>query len=124
MVERLVVVDLSRGISIITAVGIGRLVSPKPNSRAWRDGSDVQPLFDEDLDEQMARWAQLDAQGFGGPPDAEEDPEEDLEEVVAEDTEKDPEEDSMGTDDYVPRGYTLELRDPKDFDPWDESASD
>ncbi|KAF3457716.1 hypothetical protein FNV43_RR02374 [Rhamnella rubrinervis] len=32
--------------------------------------------FDEDPDEQMARWAQLDVQGFGGPLDAEEDLEE------------------------------------------------
>ncbi|KAF3457975.1 hypothetical protein FNV43_RR02637 [Rhamnella rubrinervis] len=49
---------------------------------------------------------------------------EDPEEVVAENTEEDPEEDSMGTNDYVPRSYTPKLRDPEDFDPWDESASD
>ncbi|KAF3457711.1 hypothetical protein FNV43_RR02369 [Rhamnella rubrinervis] len=34
------------------------------------------------------------------------------------------EEDSMGTDDYIPRGYKPEPRDPEDFDPWDEYASD
>ncbi|KAF3455456.1 hypothetical protein FNV43_RR00083 [Rhamnella rubrinervis] len=52
---------------------------------------------------------------FGGPPDGEEDPEEVVEDLK---------EDSMGTDDYIPHGYTPEQRDPKDFDPWDESASD
>ncbi|KAF3432397.1 hypothetical protein FNV43_RR27137 [Rhamnella rubrinervis] len=60
------------------------------------------------------------AQGFRGPPDAEEDPKE----VVAEDSEEDPEEDSRGYDDYVPREYTPEPVDPEDFDPWDEPASD
>ena len=52
--------------------------------------------FHEDPDEQMVRWAQLDTQGFGGPPIAAEDPKE-----VAED---DPEEDSMGSADHVPLG--------------------
>ncbi|KAF3457756.1 hypothetical protein FNV43_RR02415 [Rhamnella rubrinervis] len=52
----------------------------------------------------VARYL-TDAQGFGGSPDAEEDPEE----VVTED--------SMGTDDYVPSGYTSEPKDPEDFDP-------
>ena len=65
--------------------------------------------FHEDPDEQMVRWGQLDAQGFGGPPVAVEDPEE-----VAED---DPEEDSMGSDDHVPLGYSPEPVDPEAFDP-------
>ncbi|KAF3456660.1 hypothetical protein FNV43_RR01314 [Rhamnella rubrinervis] len=42
----------------------------------------------------------------------------------AEDTEEDPEEDSLGTDEYVPHGYTPDPVDPEDFDPWDEPASD
>ncbi|KAF3445823.1 hypothetical protein FNV43_RR11000 [Rhamnella rubrinervis] len=67
--------------------------------------------FDENHDEHMVRWAQLDAQGFGGPPDAEEDPEE----VVAEDLE----EDSMGSDDHVPYSYSPKPVNLEDFDPWD-----
>ena len=47
----------------------------------------------------MARWGQLDAQGFGGPPVAIEDPEK----VAEDDSEEDPIE---------------------DFDPWDDPASD
>ena len=84
--------------------------------------------FHEDPDEQMARWAQLDAQGFGGPPVAAEDPEEvaedDSEEDPEEVAEDDPEEDSMGSDDHVPLGYSPKPIDPEDFDPWDDPASD
>ena len=84
--------------------------------------------FHEDPDEQMARWAQLDAQGFGGPPVAAEDPEEVAEDDSKEDPEEvvedDPEEDSMGSDDHVPLGYSPEPVDPEDFDTWDDPASD
>ncbi|KAF3455877.1 hypothetical protein FNV43_RR00519 [Rhamnella rubrinervis] len=45
---------------------------------------------------------------------------EDPEEVAK----KDPEEKPMGSKDYVPFGYSLELVDPKNFDPWDDLASD
>ncbi|KAF3455366.1 hypothetical protein FNV43_RR05817 [Rhamnella rubrinervis] len=44
----------------------------------------------------------------------------DPEEVV----EEDPEEEAMGFEDYVPFSYSLEPVDPKDFDPWDNPASD
>ena len=84
--------------------------------------------FHEDPDEQMARWAQLDAQGFGGPLVATEDSEEvaenDFEEDPKQVAEDDPEEDSMGSDDHVPLGYSPEPVDPEDFDPWDDPASD
>ncbi|KAF3443326.1 hypothetical protein FNV43_RR13008 [Rhamnella rubrinervis] len=43
---------------------------------------------------------------------------------LVEDFEEDPEEDSLGTDEYIPRGYTPDPVDPEDFDPWDEPASD
>ena len=70
----------------------------------------------------------MDAQGFGGPPVAAEDPEEvaedDSEEDPEEVAEDDPEEDSMGSDDHVPLGYSPEPVDPEDFDPWDDPASD
>ena len=80
--------------------------------------------FHEDPDEQMARWAQLDTQGFGGPPIAAENPEEVAEDDSEEVAEDDPEEDSMGFDDHVPLGYSPEPVDPEDFDMWDDLASD
>ncbi|KAF3455886.1 hypothetical protein FNV43_RR00528 [Rhamnella rubrinervis] len=132
-----------RDISVITAVGIGRLVQSQiVGIGGVRIGerSEVPRSFAFDLMGQMfsrlSDWVRrrhnlpveepvpLDAQEFRGLSNAEEDSEEDPEEVVIEDTKEDPEEDSMGTDDYVPRGYTPELRDPEDFVPWDEFASD
>ncbi|KAF3443056.1 hypothetical protein FNV43_RR16977 [Rhamnella rubrinervis] len=145
------------GISIITAVGIGRLVSQRLSSRAWqsvdwrtqqctmffafcrlsdwvlgRCDPPVEELVMPDSYGIVTRWGQLDVQGFGGPPDAEEDPKE----VVAEDSmssddyipwgytpdaEEDPKEvvaeDSMSSDDYIPWGYTPEPVDLEDFDP-------
>ncbi|KAF3445852.1 hypothetical protein FNV43_RR11029 [Rhamnella rubrinervis] len=71
--------------------------------------------FDEDPTEQRAMRGHVQARGFGGPPIAAA--------VLAEDTEEDPEEDSLGTDEYVPRGYTP-TQILEDFDPWDEPASD
>ena len=80
--------------------------------------------FHEDPDELMARWAQLDAQGFGGPPVAAEDPEDDSKEDPEEVAEDDPEEDSMGSYDHAPFGYSPEPVNSEDFDPWDDLASD
>ncbi|KAF3455470.1 hypothetical protein FNV43_RR00099 [Rhamnella rubrinervis] len=71
--------------------------------------------FDEDPTEQRAMRMHVQAWRFGGPPVAAT--------VLVEDSEEDPEEDSMGTDDYVPRGYTPDSVDPENFNLWDEPAS-
>ncbi|KAF3443705.1 hypothetical protein FNV43_RR13395 [Rhamnella rubrinervis] len=68
--------------------------------------------FDEDPTEQRAMRAHVHAQGFVGPP------------VAAAILAEDPEEDSLGIDEYVPRGYTPDPVDLEDFDPWDEPAND
>ncbi|KAF3455386.1 hypothetical protein FNV43_RR00009 [Rhamnella rubrinervis] len=68
--------------------------------------------FDEDPTEQRAMRGHVQARGFGGPP------------VAAAVLAKDSEEDSLGTDEYVPRGYTPNPVDPEDFDPWDEPTRD
>ncbi|KAF3442830.1 hypothetical protein FNV43_RR16748 [Rhamnella rubrinervis] len=52
--------------------------------------------FDEDPTEQRVMRAHIQAWGFRGPPV--------VAAVLAEDSEEDPEEDSVGSDDYVPRG--------------------
>ncbi|KAF3457064.1 hypothetical protein FNV43_RR01721 [Rhamnella rubrinervis] len=72
--------------------------------------------FDENPIEQRAMRTHVQAWGFGQPPVAEA--------VLAEDSKEDPEEDSMGTDDYVPHGYTPNPVNPENFNPWDEPASD
>ncbi|KAF3451159.1 hypothetical protein FNV43_RR07251 [Rhamnella rubrinervis] len=49
---------------------------------------------------------------------------EDPAKVTEEDSMEDPEEEPMGFEDYVPFDYSLKLVDPKDFDLWDDPASD
>ena len=62
----------------------------------------------------------LDAQGFRGPPVAAED----TKEVAEDDSEEDLEDDSMESDDHVPFGCSPEPVDSKDYDSWDDPASD
>ncbi|KAF3455605.1 hypothetical protein FNV43_RR00239 [Rhamnella rubrinervis] len=81
------------------------------------DDSTRRELRDADMRLQSQKeWRARLCTGFGGPPVAAA--------VLVEDSEEDLEEDSLGTDEYIPRGYTLDPVDPEDFDPWDEPARD
>ncbi|KAF3457981.1 hypothetical protein FNV43_RR02643 [Rhamnella rubrinervis] len=61
--------------------------------------------FGEDLTKQRAMRAHVQAQGYGEPLA-----------TVIEDMKEDTEEDSMGSDYYIPRGYTHEPVNQEDFD--------
>ncbi|KAF3445926.1 hypothetical protein FNV43_RR11103 [Rhamnella rubrinervis] len=65
---------------------------------------------------QQAMMAHVQAQGYGEPLVV-------ATEVEEEDTEVDSKKDSIGSDSYVPFGYSPELVDPEDFGPLDDPAS-